>query len=68
MKKDLINVCPNCYDKLPTVPSKTPTGEHVCDELCVRGWVNGDASKKYLAIVAKLKALLEDYNDETRTW
>jgi hypothetical protein len=60
MKKDLIKVCPNCYDKLPLKPATTPTGERVCDGLCVQGWINGDTSKKYLAIVVKLKALLDD--------
>jgi hypothetical protein len=36
----------------------TPTGERVCDKLCVEGWMRGEDSKRYLAKVAKLRELM----------
>lgn len=50
--------CPNCYAALPSRPAITPTGHRVCDERCVRGWMNGEEQLRYLKVVRALRALL----------
>ena len=50
--------CPNCYDPMPDVATVTATGVLVCCEPCAHGWMNGERSLRYLAMVKELKALL----------
>jgi hypothetical protein len=52
--------CPNCYGPLPDAVTVTATGVLVCGEPCARGWMNGEATKKYLETVRRVRSVLLD--------
>jgi hypothetical protein len=51
-------LCQNCNQTISGKGLRLSTGVQLCDQDCLYGWMNGERSKYYLELVAKLKKLL----------